>query len=471
MEYILWNKNTPVLRFNGMLAYHFNIERITKIENPEYLPFEIRHNKQNNTILTRDVNAWFSTRKIPASRQNLQDLLEVTKIGSTDELALQNYALSLSDQYWISRVGESISWSDINFFTNDFSEDLGKIIGGKQVEEIRFTTPDNTTGGWLAKTWKLHEGKRYLVKGRSGIYNQEPFNEVVASLLCQKLGIDHVPYKIIECSGEQYSACECFIAEDTELVTAYAIIKNGNRPNHISRYDWFLNQCEEKCGLDVQKDIDNILLLDYLILNEDRHYNNFGLIRNVETLEFIGFAPIYDSGTSLFYNTWTNNIASYRAKAKPFNSRHEAQIKPIQYITDNISNLKGIENEIQNILKENHRLERNDPHRKKVISKTLEKRVDSICQAKAMGRADGAFQVSGQGEKNVLIDERTLPIYLKKDIDAFLQGEQDNCSYMDCLYGELQASINVAEWGEEITGDVADSLREKYLGLRAGRDF
>ncbi len=34
-----------------------------------------------------------------------------------------------------------------------------------------------------------------------------------------------------------------------------------------------------------------MIVLDYLIANEDRHLNNFGVIRNAETLEWLGFAP------------------------------------------------------------------------------------------------------------------------------------------------------------------------------------
>ena len=42
-----------------------------------------------------------------------------------------------------------------------------------------------------------------------------------------------------------------------------------------------------------------MFILDYIMLNEDRHLNNFGIIRNVETLDWIGTAPIFDTGESL----------------------------------------------------------------------------------------------------------------------------------------------------------------------------
>lgn len=39
--------------------------------------------------------------------------------------------------------------------------------------------------------------------------------------------------------------------------------------------------------------------LDYIIMNEDRHLNNFGIIKDVNSLEWISVAPIFDNEESL----------------------------------------------------------------------------------------------------------------------------------------------------------------------------
>lgn len=47
-------------------------------------------------------------------------------------------------------------------------------------------------------------------------------------------------------------------------------------------------------------------ILDYLIMNEDRHLNNFGIIIDVNTLQWLDIAPIFDNGQSLnieYYDT------------------------------------------------------------------------------------------------------------------------------------------------------------------------
>lgn len=44
-------------------------------------------------------------------------------------------------------------------------------------------------------------------------------------------------------------------------------------------------------------------LTDFLLTNEDRHLNNFGILRNPETLKFLSMAPIFDTGNSMFWNS------------------------------------------------------------------------------------------------------------------------------------------------------------------------
>lgn len=61
--------------------------------------------------------------------------------------------------------------------------------------------------------------------------------------------------------------------------------------------------------------------------------------------------------------------------------------------------------------------------------------------------------------------EKTLPEYLKNDIDAFVKGLEENSSVLDCLYGEVYGSINSALYAHAITDEEAKYLRKKYLGL------
>ena len=45
-----------------------------------------------------------------------------------------------------------------------------------------------------------------------------------------------------------------------------------------------------------------MIVVDYIVANEDRHLNNFGLVREAESLKWLGAAPIFDSGSSFGYD-------------------------------------------------------------------------------------------------------------------------------------------------------------------------
>ncbi len=61
-----------------------------------------------------------------------------------------------------------------------------------------------------------------------------------------------------------------------------------------------------------------------------------------------------------------------------------------------------------------------------------------------------------------------LPDYLQHDLDAYKEGLRTHSGLLDCLWGELYGSINIAEINDSaITPEHADYLRKKYLyGVR-----
>lgn len=64
-----------------------------------------------------------------------------------------------------------------------------------------------------------------------------------------------------------------------------------------------------------------------------------------------------------------------------------------------------------------------------------------------------------------MIDEKILPGYLQKDLQAWKEKNKDNENIWNYLWGELYSSINYAQHDSAISKDEADYLREKYLGL------
>lgn len=60
--------------------------------------------------------------------------------------------------------------------------------------------------------------------------------------------------------------------------------------------------------------------------------------------------------------------------------------------------------------------------------------------------------------------EYGLPEYLQHDLDAYKEALKNGSHLLDCLWGELYGSINMAEISDGvITSEHADYLRKKYL--------
>ncbi len=305
--------------------------------------------------------------------------MEELNISSPEVLMHKCYGLSLSDQYWICPDTAELKWKDINFFDNAFSEDIGDILLGyaSSSDDISFVNPDNTSDGWLKKKWSIIENKRCLLKAGSNIYRQEPYNEVIASAVMKRLGIPYTDYRITVLNDEPYSVCEDFITKDTELVTCNHLMQSCKQSNNISDYQHFVNCCEA-VGLDAVPFLDRMLTVDFLIANTDRHTNNFGLIRNAETLEYIGFAPIYDSGSSLWFNSVDIQIQplSSKLKSKPFKTTHYEQIKLVtSFDWLDIKALNGIDEEVYEILSGSQYI---DLARRTKLCNAIKERVDLL---------------------------------------------------------------------------------------------
>lgn len=376
---VLMHKRIPVAELWLDDATGF-IQKIDTVFSVEHLPVGI--SVKNNTVDRKSLNDWWAERSIPASRSGVREALETLGITDTKSLLVRCYGLSLSDQYWICPEGSNLTWDDINFFGNDFSEDIGDILFGnaKKSNAINFFSPDSTSDGNLKKRWKIIDGQRCLVKGGSNPYRQQPLNEVIATEIMKRLHIPCVPYTVTWNKGTPYSICADFVGENTELVPAWRIIQTRKQPNNVSAYQHFVN-CAEALGIPgVVPFLDRMIVLDYLILNEDRHLNNFGALRNAETLEWLRMAPIYDSGSSLGYDK-TVPLMKDRDEitCKPFKKHHDEQLKLVSsFDWIDFSVLSDIRSIIADVLSDGQAADYMDEKRIRTVCDLAEQRVRNL---------------------------------------------------------------------------------------------
>ena len=302
MKKILMNKNTEVLLadYDSATGGFISVEEIYNID---YAPYILR-NWTDKEQLRIKLCSWFRGRGIPSWRDKLDILLHRLNVVAPNELLDKAFGLSLSDQYWIKPYNSNIKYDDVNFFDNDFdyTEFLEASLSKNSntiISEEGLRTPNNTTDGMLKKAWVIEDKTRYLLKG--GYKNEllQPFNEVLASEICARLGFNHVTYTLDMYKDMVVSKCPCFINKDTELVTCYQIEKGITRHNSVEDYEEYIKILENHNIKDARIKMEDMYILDFLIMNEDRHLNNFGIIRNVNTLKWLDVAPIFDNGQSL----------------------------------------------------------------------------------------------------------------------------------------------------------------------------
>ena len=183
--------------------------------------------------------------------------------------------------------------------------------------------------------------------------SKRTFNEVLASRIMDRLDIPHVKYSLLVEDDYPYSVCEDFITPETELISAWYLMQTSRKPNHISIYQHYINCCEENGVPEIRKALDQMIVLDYLLVNEDRHLNNFGVVRKAESLKYMCAAPIFDSGTSMWFDKPTAMIGDTpKLVCKPFKNTHEDQIKLVssfEWLA--MEKLSGIEEEFREIVR------------------------------------------------------------------------------------------------------------------------
>jgi hypothetical protein len=369
---------THYLNHKNIKVASFSIEdgevyEIGKIYEKERLPYLYEESAQKNIKL---INSWVSNRGIPFSREDYDQIMERYNVRSAKELTILGMGLNLTDHYWIASVDNEKKWEDINYHDNDFSQRIGELMPELEEKYENFMNPDFSSNGHLKKIWIIDNNKRFLIKAGSGDLKQEPYNEHIASVIADKLGIDRVDYQLKKHEGEIFSKCPCMINKDLEFVNSFIVFLHGDR--NTDKYTNYVNICEKMGINDARKEIDKMIVIDYLIRNTDRNSGNYGILRNPDTLEWVKIAPVFDNGNSLWYNSQViNNIGmGTKSECRSFAGENE---KNIELIGDSSwfdkNKLKGMDEEIKKIFKLNKSMEN---ERINKISECFIKRVNDL---------------------------------------------------------------------------------------------
>lgn len=337
MFYFLMHENNKVAFFEVDDTNSIVLRLKVNMDNAHLLPAFVY-----NEVYLKD---WINKRGIPVTRQHINIDLKMSNVSSTFELMLRNYGLSLTDHYWIKPADSYYSWETINLYTNyftsayslDLRDDLPTIAG-----KTNFV-PSASLKGDLKKKWIIdNNGIRRLVKGNYNNTCRQSISEVLATEVHKKQGlVQYTPYGLIKISSDNQEiiGCECpnFTDINTEFISAYDIVDSyeqcvSKKPNDVSYYEFYIWICNQQ-GLDIRGFMEYQILTDFIISNTDRHFNNFGIIRNSQNLQWLMPAPIFDSGNSMFYKA--NYVPVDKALLKlEVTSFLKSEVQHLRYITN-----------------------------------------------------------------------------------------------------------------------------------------
>lgn len=287
---------------------------------------------------------WWRDRAIPKTRHGAKSALQRLGYSSTNSALVNNLALSLSDCYWIRPRGETLTWKETNLFTNDFVDTFGEItINRDHMIDLRQRTRFNcaTSQGELQKKWCIdNDGRRYMIKGNYGESYQQSLNEIFATKLHEQQGFSkYTSYSLarVQVDGNvEGLGCMCydFCNENIECISAWELLQTMKIKQNESYYYPLKKVC---LGLGMSEQeftdfMDYQIMTDYLMSNTDRHMNNIAVMRDPDTLEILGFAPIYDSGNSMFYNIPFEMLSYVKIDDIKTHSFIERESKLLQYV-------------------------------------------------------------------------------------------------------------------------------------------
>jgi len=268
-------------------------------------------------VLTSEgIIKWLQRRVIPKNRTFVEEILRSfgLSIGNTKGIIDICKGLSLNDSYWIVPEGFEGKFADYNLYENRFSEILALVAytGITQSDAAFSTSPELTTNGMLPKAWRFIEGEgTFLYKGgTSGFANtgKEPYCEFYASQVAAAMDLDAVHYDIENWKGILASKCKLFTDINTAFIPIGRLVKSGGISAVVKYYDGI--------GADFASAVRDMLVFDAVIYNEDRHFGNFGLLRDNHFCKIIAPAPIFDNGIALFNYAMNDDYANLDAYAK-----------------------------------------------------------------------------------------------------------------------------------------------------------
>lgn len=236
-----------------------------------------------------DFGEWLAGRAIDAHRTNSRLLKKALRLREKDDIstALHSNAVTITDRYWVKPAGSPLKWDDVRFKENEFAS-LALTGDLSAFSKKPSRTPELTNTGSFEKCWKNEGGVWWLYKQGNEL---QRFSELFIYHLCMALNF---PVAVYENEGE-FVKTKDFTEGKYNLEPASSLV--GDNEDYDDNYKAF-----SAYGQKIADDYVQIIIMDTIVRNADRHTNNYGLLRDADTGEVICMAPNFDNNIALISN-------------------------------------------------------------------------------------------------------------------------------------------------------------------------
>ncbi len=239
------------------------------------------------------IKSWLTGRQAPKHRKHIEKLLAMCGCEELDGFARVSHALTLNDTFWVREEGSRHTWDSVSLYRNPFDSTIARIAfeGGLYGMRFSSTSPELGTDGSYAKCWQRRDSGIMLLKSGSELFDgREPYSEMYASQIAGVLCKKSVPYKVEVYRGKMVSSCPLFTDEKTGYIPVWKLLNSSDPEKMLHLMETY--------GAD--DDFRRMLVLDALIVNDDRHAGNYGMLFDTGTMEIRGMAPVFDHNRALF---------------------------------------------------------------------------------------------------------------------------------------------------------------------------
>lgn len=254
-------------------------------------------------VNTGNVEHWLETRAIDHHRANSRLLKKALRLTERDDIAsvLKVNAVTITDNYWVKPLDSDLKYADVRF-DNDYFSNL-VLHGGYdsfnraalKAEKVDVRTPELTNTGSFEKCWKLIDGEWWMYKKAN---HEEQFSEIFIYELGKHLGFNMAEYR----RGDKCVKTKDF-TDNAVINFEPAFSFMGEDEDYIS----VVKKLREIAPHTIH-DYLQMVFLDTIVANPDRHTFNFGLLRDVKTGKVLSLSPNFDNNMALISREYPKNI-------------------------------------------------------------------------------------------------------------------------------------------------------------------